>query len=580
MAAVAPNALARDVARTVAALARTARARRLYAADNASFVRMMAELHRSFAALLEHAHELELRVRPMAVHFEEHPVLEEPNPDDSLPFALYRDGVRRLVFERGLTRDELAVLVSAVAAGFVSSGLGEDVVTRLWRHELEHVQYLVVDTTIVDATDLPQDDAGSARPRSADELDSAIDGLLRQIYGEAAEADVGVSSFSIDRSDLSARAIAEQMDRVDDMAPGFHPPRGVTRQPAYARELHTDLEREDEARVALRAAHAVLHAVLTLDPDTPESTRLFEVLLEIYDGALVATNLRLATYLVSGVSRLESSAAHRWLSEALAETRLRPLAQAVADGTERDLPGLVAFLRAAGPASVGSVLGVLPAFSDPRERRAIAAVVAELGVPDLGPLKAMLQGQQAYVAQEAMYVCSRLADPEARALLREAEYHPAPQVRITLLDNAKLLGDRDAIELGARLVDDPEAKVRVAAARLLARYPTRPVLNLLESRVQAAGFDDHPAELKLALLAAYVLGSQTRALPILARMIRKGEGLFAGRKAEDTAIQALRALKPVRHAPRAAEILRRAQSARSRRIRDAASEIERTEAER
>lgn len=576
MPVVAPNAFAREVARTIGALARTARSRRLYAADNSSYVRMLDELERSFSALLQSIDTLDLRVRPQALVFDDISVLDEPNPDDSLPFALYRDGLRRLSFERGLTRAELAVFVDAVAAGYVSSSFGEDIVTRLWRHELEHVRYLVVDTTIVDAADLPESGpGGSSRPPSALELDAAIDGLLRRIYGDAASADVGVTSFSIDRSDLSARTIAEGLDRVDEMAPGFHPPRNFPRELAYGRELFSELEREDEARVALRAAHAVLHAIQNLAFDVPESRRLFAVLLEIYDGALIATNLRLATYLVAGVSRLPASPSRQhWLQEALSETRLRPVAQVVAEGGTGDIPGLVAFLRAAGPAAVSSVLGVLPAFSDPRDRRAVASVVAELGVPDLEPLRAMLQGEQAYVAQEAMFISSRLRDPQARALLKEAEYHPAPQVRVTLLENAKLLGDRDAIELAARLIDDLEPRVQIAAARVLARYPSRPVLNLLETKIQQAEFEEHPGELKLALLAAYVISSQTRALPILARLVKKGEGLFASKRAEETAIQALYALKGVRRAPRAAEILRQACGSRNKRVREVARAIE------
>src|SRR5262249_32419852 len=161
--------------------------------------------------------------------FDSEVVLQEPNPDESIPFIFYRDGIRKLEIVEGLTPEELEVLVSATAQGFGFSGLGDDMVSFLWRPELEHIPYMVVDTTIVDAGSTK---AGGAVLEAFD-LDEQIDLLLRSIYGSSATDDVGPRAVRVDGSELAAKEIVSSLDQLDDMAPGFHPARQIVDPPVY-----------------------------------------------------------------------------------------------------------------------------------------------------------------------------------------------------------------------------------------------------------------------------------------------------------------------------------------------------------
>lgn len=573
MAVVAPVAFARELGRTLNLLAKTARARRIYQSNNAALQRMQRDLAVGFETLLRHVPSIELRIRPSGMFYEDICVLDTPNPDESLAFAFYRDGIRRLGFQQGIRPDEVEALIGAAASGFIYTGLGEDTVTYLWRHDLEHIQYLVVDTTIVDATEIPDGPTGNLKPRSAQELDGAIDGLLRRIYGERSE-DVGVSSFTLDRSDIAAKAIAEQLDRVDEMAPGFHPLRRFNLTPAYAREVLEELERETDHRVSLRAAHAVLHSVRAQAEGSDEERQLYEVLLRMYDAALIEENLRHAGYVLAGVARCPSTPQRTmWLQQALDEARLRQVAQNVAAAADRDLAGLLTFFRACGQAAVTTILAVLPSFQEPSDRRALADLAVSLGIQRLELLQELLHGEQNYLAQEALYILGKVGSPEAQAIIKQAEYHLSPQVRITLLRSARALGDGPAVELGARLIEDLDARVRVAAAELLTLMPSRAVGNLLEARLNdGAAFEKEPAEVKRALLVAYATSAQTRALPIFNRIIKRGDGLFTSRTAEEGAMQAILAVSVIR-APRTVELLKRAAVSRSKRVRETARQV-------
>src|SRR5688572_1494183 len=127
------GATTEEVTRTLQVFARAADTRKSYAANHAVVGRAISDLTHAFDSLLKEIPELVIDVGPDALSFQGERVLE--GTEGSIPLALYRDGVRRLSFVRGVTATELEVVVSATAQGLSFGGMGDDVVTSLWRHQ-------------------------------------------------------------------------------------------------------------------------------------------------------------------------------------------------------------------------------------------------------------------------------------------------------------------------------------------------------------------------------------------------------------------------------------------------------------
>ncbi|MCB9645446.1 MAG: hypothetical protein H6730_02420 [Deltaproteobacteria bacterium] len=279
-----------------ASFARIVRAYRLYNADNATVVRMIDELWRGFGDVLEVTPELVITVQANALLLGEASLLETADTDESIPFALYRDGIRRIEFLHGLPRDELEALVEATSLGLGFTGVGDDVVSLLWRRDLRHISYVVVDTTIVESDGRVATERGDAST-----VDAQINALLASLYGHSDDVE-GRLSLHLDGADLPAKRVAEALDDVEDMAAGGRPVRHLGQRAAYQDDLEREVAEEGDFAISVRGLEGALRSLAQPLPPA-EARTMADALLRMLDTALLEDRFQVATGIVSGVRR-------------------------------------------------------------------------------------------------------------------------------------------------------------------------------------------------------------------------------------------------------------------------------------
>lgn len=549
------SAIGRDIARVMTVLARAVRARPLYSPNNEVLVLMMRDLERAFAEVLRMIPSIVLKVRPDSLLYEEEVVYSDPEIQTSLPFVLYRDGVRRLEFHRDLEVQELDVLLGAAQQGFSGRTMEDDVVSYLWRHQLHHIRYLTVDASSIDAQ-------GEA------DLDNQIDGLLRAIYGDSQD-DVGPKSIHLDTSDLAAKSIALALDSIEEMAPGFHFARQLPYSPAYGFALLEEASRESDPVLQGRMIDDTLQA-LSGDLTPEEAQDIADAMMRLLDSSLLNEQLVVAARLVYGMRSLSKPGAflEAWLSEASSEARIRQVAAMCQSNPTLEGDGL-RFLAAWGRRAVPSLLGALPSFTNPEQRRRFADLAIELGIDDDQPLRQLLTSEQGFVAREALYIMASLGQLRDRSVLKEVQSHPAPQVRLALLGVVDKMPWDVAQAIITELLKDPEARVQVAAAEELAQRGNDLSLRAIENTLEQPDFEDLPPSVKRAFLRCYALLHKSGSIDRLLGYVSAAEGWRVRKPIEETAEAAVGALASLRSQP-GVDALKKVALSRSKVLREAA----------
>jgi hypothetical protein len=139
----------------VSALGKAARAFTLYDAGN-TVVRQFIADYRARAEEVTAGGPLMLDVRPFELLREGEVVYREDDRERSLAFRLFRDGVRRIAFQKGVPFGELLVLLQILAIRFTGIRQAEeDVVTLLRKAEFGRIHITAVEGYVPDE-ELPE----------------------------------------------------------------------------------------------------------------------------------------------------------------------------------------------------------------------------------------------------------------------------------------------------------------------------------------------------------------------------------------------------------------------------------------
>jgi hypothetical protein len=489
----------------------------------------MSDLTHAFDALLKELPEIAIDVGPDALLFQGERVQE--GGEGSISVALYRDGLRRLSFLRGVTSTELQVVVNATAQGLLFGGMGDDIVSALWRHQLAHVRFEAADTSF--------DAHGEQAERAYQEIEKVM-------------AVIGA---------LELEPPADQP---------FQPVQEIELAPAYRDDLARELEPENDHAVAVRAARALARAWREAERDEDAEVASL-TLLKMFDAALVNDDATLAAAIARQV-RTVSRGEQKWLEEAGSEARLRRLLPMIEEQPARQ-EDVLSVVDAVGKPAVPALFAMLSGLPDVGQRRALSERIVRWGVDDLGIVKELINREPTFLAQEAVFILGRIATPEALGAIRDARVHPKIHVRLALIELLRHVPAEHALTIALDLLNKEEdPKVLAATARSLPRYKTKETAEALEAAAGRLPDRPLPYDTKLAILASFAQVNPSRAVPLLVRYVKRGEGLLVRRDAEELAAASIRALGLIR-GQRNSEVVERAAHSRSKLVKEAAREV-------
>jgi len=473
-------------------LDKTVRAHQMYPSHNAQYIRTVENLRIAFAAVWDEAPAISLQVSDTEFTWCDVTVLSEPEKvSDSLPWTLFKDGVRELTLTRGFEGDELEKLLKVIPLVRRAQDHEDDILTLLWEQEFVFLSYRFIDSSSGQGAPLDPSAtpgrwpavASVADPKQAVAEAKKRRGIERSITGSSGSG--AADSGRLDRA-LAAPS------RADELA---------SPTPATSAAPMSYLAREIEREYATDLRRTVLDVLLDIFELQNDAAVREEIV-----GHLDSMMLHLLSGLQFG------NVTHLLRESGVALER--------AQGVSPQVRARIELLsdRASDADMLGPLLAAVNASATPPAKEEFADFVRRLKPRALGTIFVWAaQAKSPDVRQVLADAADLIAESNPEELVKLIS-SPDPLVASEAVKRAAASRSEAAVPALAKVLGLDDDELRIAAVASLSEIATPRALFALERAI-----DDRNRGIRLTAIKALTAGLHKGALPRVTELVTARE---------------------------------------------------------
>lgn len=401
--------------------------------------------------------DLKLYIEKNKLIFQGETIHSEPPKDGSLPFTLFRDGIRWLEFTRGITTAELKNFLRIINKYSTLSNEPEgDIVTDFWECRLPHINYEAADFfASIDqaATGAVADQSSNTNIRDKQEM------IQEEGSGSSPEKPDNNFRSVIDKKLADWKPMTEEV--IDQTLISL-----ASDEQAIIQEMVRHEEEEDPT--------AYLDALLDsmIEHQVKEN---FETILEIFEEELKSSLTRKDFYITFKILqsihyiRDNNVARIAWAIPLLddfllavsSSNFLKPLQDNWSDMDSSQFDKLKQFFLLLQPAAVNTIGILLLQTQSLQLREMLIDVITNLSAKDIRPLEFLLVNPDEKIAQSLLPVLINLqeyGEKPLTILMRLIKHKSAAVRRESLKGILKI--NKVAVQDIFNLIDDQELSIR------------------------------------------------------------------------------------------------------------------------
>jgi uncharacterized protein YjgD (DUF1641 family) len=564
----------------------------LYPENNPIPREFKRKLQQNFYDFLDSNEELRLEVKHSQLLYQGRMVYEDQDREEGIAYVLHTDGVRELVFIKGLEQEEIIHFLEVLELCLKSTDLEDDLITLLWEKDFDHVKYLVVDDLL--DVDVP----------NAEDVPDDWD-FNRLLYSEIVL--FGEEKLSPEQKaskDLALQQKEEQIKELSKKLKEF--------SPEEIKNIHQLLESDTRSRL-LDDFFTLLGEILITEKDFLEFDKLVERIEKILDWLIGVADFDSATKIIWRLKRFErvirdsspsqdkirqapepygSGQAHRpersrrtefvqvdpgrlrkaerikkAIDQAGEEEKIRRVESVLNEKEITDLSKAKEYLLSLNWNSISPILHMFRDLKSSHARKMVCEILEEVGKDHIGVVGEGVYDSLWYVARNVAFVLGRIGKEEGVKFLKNIINHSDLRVRKEVITSLTKIGGKKSGALLVSALDDEDKPIRILASRGLARRKEKESLSALMKIIQSDEFIDALSDEKRQMLESLALIGEDEVVPFLKKLVNKRRWLKKD-KHNETRIFAIRALGFIK-TQKASQTLKELSEKRNKVIRQA-----------
>ncbi|MCX6560986.1 MAG: HEAT repeat domain-containing protein [Candidatus Aminicenantes bacterium] len=454
---VSPETLTK-VREFLVALAGIAGGLKIYPPEHASIAAARVDAWAKLQTILETQWELELTVEETSFQFAGETVYAETNLLKSLPYLMFKDGLRTLSFKRELTEPEFLDLLGILRQVVLLPPEEGDIVALLWERDFEHISYLDSDDYLeakIGAVerrswDRPVDPAELAKGR----IDLRPEDVAEIVRHSLETATVGTKDASKEAAVSAADAAALARNEAGFLESAFGAERSIPAETSFLDIFSELLGLEDRpAALASMLQFADKHHQELLQRDD-----------FVHAGLLLARLDGLRSQ-CSEDSPIKVQDLERLSYRIKDAVSLAALKDDVLRGRVDDAAAFFAYLQRIGPRAVPLAAELFEEMEDGIFRSEAFVFLESVGRRSLDALAGLARDTMPFLSKGVVNLLGRTKDRKAVPYLARFKDSRIKAVRLEAVKALLEVGDDLALKIVKSFETDPDPEVREAARR-------------------------------------------------------------------------------------------------------------------
>jgi hypothetical protein len=447
--------------------------------------------------------------------------------DNPLSYKLYKDGIRRVILQPGLTLDELVRLVM-ICLSDPDRG-AEEINSQLWAAQIKHVEYIMYDGFHMDEFD-------------EEEIQVEVDKIIEYLQQRLRSNNEDYLRFArVTEQDLEMK-----LDDIEQMKGVVVT--GATATPEYKAQMQKDIAEEQTQRLFPKLVSAVFQVVES-GVDDPEV--LEEMFLQLLDAMLLQEDFATIGQLVLKLRAMEqrhgkdspiAQMLHKFVAKMGEEQRLSRIGDVLKTSRPKHPQDIARYLGDLDPSVTPMLLEVLEGIEVADNRKLLIDVLVPFARATPRPFVDRLQSDRPQTVRDMITVLDRSNHPDKIRFFAEVLKTPNLVMKLEVINIIAKGRTGEARSMIASCLTDTNMQVRVAAARALPEFDREAAYADIQRVIKDPTFTKKEAGEQEAFYTALGSTNVPAALAYFQELLHRKSTLFTKGKVLEDKLHAVHGL--------------------------------------